>query len=288
MRSLKPVASDASSTAPVIAVPRDDPILGRALEPARLAGLGGRDSAHDHVPELRGQQAGAGADGPSATLKPVSLRVRSSITSAPMLTATSPICATTRGKRRAAIRGPKQREHEHRRGQREQTLAGLERVKPKDDVQEHRDDEERAHQDELLTDQRREPRAKLRDAQQRRVEQRASRAPVHTTVEVMAAPRIAPHAALAACLSPHGRGRLARQGCTQTPGWWCKAPGAAGLVRRPARSSSVPGAGLTSRARSSGRRRCPLVDPVAGGACEVWREVVVSNDDVIDPSWFAR
>ena len=45
----------------------------------------------------------------SATLKPVSFSSTSSvpsITSAPMLTPTSPICATVLGDRRPAIRGP--------------------------------------------------------------------------------------------------------------------------------------------------------------------------------------
>jgi hypothetical protein len=141
---------------------------------------------------------------PSATLKPVSLRVRSSvasITSAPMLAATSPICATTRGERRARDPWAQQREREHRPGQREQALAGLERVEPKDDLQVHRDDEERAYQDELLTDQRREPRAKLRDAQQRRVEQRASRAPVTRQSKSWPLQQSRPTPAPAACLS---------------------------------------------------------------------------------------
>ena len=88
-----------------------------------------------------------------------------------MLTATSPICATVRGDRRAAIRGPEQREDEHRHRQRQQALAGLERVEAEHDLEVDGDDEERAHQDELLADQRREPGAQLRDAQQRRVEQ---------------------------------------------------------------------------------------------------------------------
>ena len=42
-------------------------------------------------------------------MKPVSLSFTSSVASitiAPMLTATSPSCATVRGERRAAIRGP--------------------------------------------------------------------------------------------------------------------------------------------------------------------------------------
>ena len=77
------------------------------------------------------------------------------------------------GARRAPGRDPRaqQREDEHRHRQREQALAGLERVEPEHDLQVDGDDEERAHQDELLADQRREPGAQLRDAQQRRVEQ---------------------------------------------------------------------------------------------------------------------
>ena len=77
------------------------------------------------------------------------------------------------GARRAPRRDPRaqQREDEHRHRQRQQALAGLERVEPEHDLQVHGDDEERAHQDELLADERREPGAQLRDAQQRRVEQ---------------------------------------------------------------------------------------------------------------------
>ena len=69
------------------------------------------------------------------------------------------------GARRAPGRDPRaqQREDEHRDRQRQQALAGLERVEAQHDLQVHGDDEERAHQDELLPQQRREPGAQLRD-----------------------------------------------------------------------------------------------------------------------------
>ncbi len=88
-----------------------------------------------------------------------------------MLTADQPDLRD--GARRAPGRDPRaqQREDQHRHRQRKQALAGLERVEADHDLQVHRDDEERAHQDELLPDQRREPGPQLRDAQQRRVEQ---------------------------------------------------------------------------------------------------------------------
>jgi hypothetical protein len=50
-----------------------------------------------------------------------------------------------------------QREDEHRHRQREQVLAGLERVEAQHDLQVHRADEELALEDELLPHQRRGP-----------------------------------------------------------------------------------------------------------------------------------
>ena len=63
MRSLKPVASDASSTAPMIAVPSEEPRFCAVpwSPPASLVCVG-RDGGHDHVAELRGEQPGARAD----------------------------------------------------------------------------------------------------------------------------------------------------------------------------------------------------------------------------------
>ena len=54
-----------------------------------------------------------------------------------MLTATSPTCATARGERRPPILRPEQREDQHRDREREQALAGLERVEAEHDLQVH-------------------------------------------------------------------------------------------------------------------------------------------------------
>ena len=110
MRSLKPVASDASSTAPMIAVPSEEPRFCAVpwSPPASLVWVG----ATEDMITFPSWEASSPAPAPtsaSATLKPVSLRVTSSVASitiAPQLTATSPICATVRGERRAAMRGP--------------------------------------------------------------------------------------------------------------------------------------------------------------------------------------
>ena len=110
MRSLKPVASEPSSTAPMIAVPSEEPRFWAVpwSPPASLVCVG---ATADMItfPSWEASRPAPAPMSASATLKPVSLSVTSSvasITSAPMLTATRPICATVRGERRAAIRGP--------------------------------------------------------------------------------------------------------------------------------------------------------------------------------------
>ena len=146
---------------------RGPEVLGRALKPARLAGLRGRDGGHDHVPELRGEQPGARADERERDLEAgvveghVERREHHDRADADR---DQPDLRD--GARRAPGGDPRaqQREDEHRHRQRKQALAGLERVEPQHDLQVHRDDEEGAHQDELLADQRREPRPQLRDA----------------------------------------------------------------------------------------------------------------------------
>ena len=175
MRSLKPVASDASSTAPMIAVPSEDPRFWAVpwSPPASLVFVG-RDGGHDHVPELRGEQAGARADEGERDLEAgvVQLHVERR-EHHDRADADRDQPELRDGARRAPAGDPRaqQREDEHRHRQREQALAGLERVEAQHDLQVHGDDEERAHQDELLPEQRREPGAQLRDPQQRRVEQ---------------------------------------------------------------------------------------------------------------------
>ena len=178
MRSLKPVASDASRTAPTIAVPSEDPRFWAVpwSPPASLVCVG----ATADMMTFPSCDASSPAPAPiraSATLKPVSFSVTSSVAEHHERADADPDQPDLRDDaRRAPGRDPRaqQREDEHRHRQREQALAGLERVEPEHDLQVHRDDEERAHQDELLPDQRREPRPQLRDAQQRGVEQRVA------------------------------------------------------------------------------------------------------------------
>ena len=94
----------------MIAVPSDDPRFWAVpwSPPASLVCVG----ATEDMITLPSCEASSPAPAPtsaSAVLKPVSLRVTSSVasmTTAPALTATSPICATVRGERRAAMRGP--------------------------------------------------------------------------------------------------------------------------------------------------------------------------------------
>jgi hypothetical protein len=148
-------------------------VLGGPLEPAPLAGLGGRDGGHDDVPQLRGEQAGARADDGERDLE--TGLVQRHVERAEHHHRADADCHQPKlgdGARRASGRDSRaqQREDEHRHRQREQALAGLERVEAEDDLQVHGDDEERAHQDQLLPEQAREPRAKLRDAKQGRVE----------------------------------------------------------------------------------------------------------------------
>ena len=149
-------------------------VLGGALEPAPLAALGGRDGGHDDVPELRGEQAAARADDGECDLEAgVVQRHVERRQHHDRADADRDQPKLRDGTRRAPGRDPRpqQREDEHRHRQREQALAGLERVEAQHDLQVHGDDEEGAHQDELLPQQAREPCAQLRDPQQRRVEQ---------------------------------------------------------------------------------------------------------------------
>ena len=94
----------------MIAVPSDDPRFWAVpwSPPPSLVLCGGTED----MITLPSCEASSPAPAPIkaiAILKPGSLSVTSSvasITNAPMLTATSPSCATVRGDRRAAIRGP--------------------------------------------------------------------------------------------------------------------------------------------------------------------------------------
>ena len=159
----------------MIAVPSEDPRFWAVpwSPPASLVFVG----ATEDMITFPSCEASSPAPAPmsaSATLKPGSLSVTSSVASitiAPMLTATSPICATVRGERRAAIRGPSSAKTSIATDSGSRRLPVSKASRPEHDLQVHGDDEERAHQDELLPDQRREPGPQLRDAQQRRVEQ---------------------------------------------------------------------------------------------------------------------
>jgi hypothetical protein len=146
----------------------------RALKATRLAGLRRRDGGHDHVSQLGGEQAGARADEGEGHLEARVVQCHVERGEHHDRADADPHQPDLRdGARRAPRRDPRaqQREDEHGHRQREQALAGLERVEAQDDLQVDGDDEERAHEDELLPEQRREPRAQPRDAQQRRIEQ---------------------------------------------------------------------------------------------------------------------
>ncbi len=69
---------------------------------------------------------------------------------------------------------------QHRYRHREETLPGLERVEAEHDLEVHRQDEERAHHDQLLCGERGEPSAQRLDLQQRAIEERASLQPLAT------------------------------------------------------------------------------------------------------------
>ena len=119
------------------------------------------------LPELRGEQAGARADEGERDLEAgVVERHVERREHHDRADADRDQPELRDGARRAPAGDPRaqQREDEHRHRQRQQALAGLERVEAQHDLQVHGDDEEGAHEDELLADQRREPRPQLRDA----------------------------------------------------------------------------------------------------------------------------
>ena len=94
----------------MIAVPSEDPRFWAVpwSPPPSLVLAGGTEDMIT-LPSCEASRPAPAPISASATLKPVSFSVTSrvaSITIAPMLTATSPICATVRGERRPAIRGP--------------------------------------------------------------------------------------------------------------------------------------------------------------------------------------
>ena len=110
-RSVKPVASALSRTAPMIAVPSDEPRFCAVpwSPPASLVCVG-ETADMITLPSWEASRPAPAPVSASASLKPVSLSVTSSVASitiAPMQTATSPARATARGERRAAIRGPR-------------------------------------------------------------------------------------------------------------------------------------------------------------------------------------
>ena len=163
MRSVKPVASDASSTAPMIAVPSEDPRFWAVpwSPPPSLVLVGGTEDMIT-FPSCEASRPAPAPMSASAVLKPVSFSVdveRREHHDRADADCDEP--GLRDGARRAAGRDPgaQQREDEHRERQREQALAGLERVEAQHDLQVHGDDEERAHQDELLPQQAREPSA---------------------------------------------------------------------------------------------------------------------------------
>ena len=134
MRSLKPVASDASSTAPMIAVPSEDPRFWAVpCSPPASLDCVGRDGGHDHVAELRGEQPGARADQRQRDLEAgvVELHVerRQHHHGADADRDQPDLRDRARRAPRRHARA-EQREYEHRDRQRQQALAGLERVEP--------------------------------------------------------------------------------------------------------------------------------------------------------------
>ena len=166
MRSLKPVASEASNTAPMIAVPSEEPRFWAVpcRPPASLDCVG---ATADMItfPSCEASSPAPAPISASASLKPVSLRVTSSVGEHHRGADADRDQPDLRDRARRAPLGharAEEREHEHRHRQRQQALAGLERIEAEHDLQVDGDHEERAHQDELLADERREPGAQLR------------------------------------------------------------------------------------------------------------------------------
>ena len=137
---------------------RGPEVLRGALKSAGLAGLGGRDGGHDHVPELRCEQPCTGADEAECDLEAGVVEGHVERPEHHERADADSDQADLRDRARRATSGDpraQQREDEHREGERQQAFPGLERVEPQHDLQVHRYDEEGPHQDELLPDQRR-------------------------------------------------------------------------------------------------------------------------------------
>ena len=107
-------------------------VLRRALQAAGLVDLGRVDRRHDHVAELREQQARRRRRTPRARARTRSPTARRRSCRAAgrdaAASASRPTCATRLGASPAASFGPEHRRDEHRHRHREQPLARLERV----------------------------------------------------------------------------------------------------------------------------------------------------------------
>ena len=159
----------------MIAVPSEEPRFWAVpwSPPASLDLLSG-DRRHDHVPQLGRQHSAACADQRERDLEArvvqldVERREHHDRTGADRH---EPDLRNGAGRAAGGHLGAEESEDQHRKRKREQTFAGLECVESQDHLEVDGDHEERAHQDDLLPDQARQPRAQLLDPQQRRVEQ---------------------------------------------------------------------------------------------------------------------
>ena len=148
--------------------------------PASFVSSGG-DGGHDHVAELRHQEPGADpeederhgegrpvqghVDRPDEHERSDRHRAEADLDDGPR---PEPHCHLR----------PGERSGQHRDRHREEPLARLERVEAEHDLEVHRQDEERAHHDQLLRAKRGQPAAQRLDLQQRAVEERAPAEPL--------------------------------------------------------------------------------------------------------------